>query len=169
MQIEFAAAPTTAAVVRIVNQDMLPADLDPVVAEGARASRFTGKAGQIHEAFVTREGAVQRLVLAGAGEAGAKDRASALERAGAAIATRYNASGLAALSLDCGGGGVAAGGGAGAGGGAPGGMMPIAPACPMIRSPRWPRSKWSRHQPEPKPPGPAKLRWPKGWNSPANW
>ena len=101
MQIEFAAASTTHAVVRIVNQDMLPADLDPLVAEGARASRFTGKAGQLHEAFVTREGAVQRLVLAGAGEAGAKDRSSALERAGAAVAAKYNASGLAALSLDC--------------------------------------------------------------------
>ncbi len=101
MQIEFAAASTTNAVVRIVNQDMLPADLDPLVAEGARASRFTGKAGQLHEAFVTREGAVQRLVLVGAGEAGAKDRSSALERAGAAVAAKYNASGLAALSLDC--------------------------------------------------------------------
>ena len=101
MQIEFAAAPTTNAVVRIVNQDALPADLDPVLAEGARASRFTGKAGQLHEAFVTREGAVQRVALAGAGEGGAKDRTSALERAGAAVAAKYTASGLEALSLDC--------------------------------------------------------------------
>ena len=45
MKIEFVEAPTASAsrlIARLVEQDALPADLDPVLAEGARASRFTG-------------------------------------------------------------------------------------------------------------------------------
>ena len=103
MQIEFVAGPlaaTVSPVARIVDQDALPADLDPVLVESARAARFTGKAGQAHEGFVAREGAIVRLALAGAGDAKAKDRSAALERAGAALTAKFLTSGESTLTLD---------------------------------------------------------------------
>ncbi len=103
MQIEFVAGPlaaTVTPVARIVDQDALPADLDPVLAEGARAARFTGKAGQAHDGFVAREGGIVRMALAGAGDAKAKDRTAALERAGAALTAKFLSSGESTLTLD---------------------------------------------------------------------
>ncbi len=83
----------------VVTEGKLPAGLERSVVEGAAAARFTGKAGQLFEAFVEREGQVQRLALAGAGPA-VEDRAANLERAGAAIAARYLTSGETSLALD---------------------------------------------------------------------
>ncbi|MFN3516967.1 MAG: leucyl aminopeptidase [Novosphingobium sp.] len=103
MQIEFVTSPvsaTTSPIAHVVDQEALPAGLEPVVAEGARASRFAGKTGQLHEAFVSRDGAVVRVVLAGAGEPESPDRSAALERAGAAITAKYLASGETALTID---------------------------------------------------------------------
>ncbi len=103
MQIEFVAGPLAAdisPVARIVDQAALPADLDPVLVESARAARFTGKAGQSHEGFLSRDGAIVRVALAGAGEPGAKDRPSALERAGAALTAKFLTSGETTLTLD---------------------------------------------------------------------
>ena len=87
-------------VAHLVNQDVLPAGLEPALVEGAKASRFSGKTGQLHEGFVSRDGAVVRVALAGAGDAAAKDRSAALERAGAAITAKYLASGEAAVTID---------------------------------------------------------------------
>ncbi|MCB5424974.1 leucyl aminopeptidase [Altererythrobacter sp. CC-YST694] len=84
----------------VVDQDALPADLEASVVEGARAARFTGKTGQLFETFIERGGTVLRLALVGAGQAGAADRDSALERAGAALATRFLLSGETAMALD---------------------------------------------------------------------
>ena len=119
MQITFRATSEPDASIRlvaqIVEQDRLPAGLEPVLAEGARAARFTGKAGQLFEGFVERGGRVVRLALAGAGAgedgtgeegAGASDgdgRTHALERAGATLAARYATSGEPALMLEAGG------------------------------------------------------------------
>jgi len=104
MQIEFLTASSPAGdgpLARLVNQGALPAGLDPVLAAGAAASRFTGKTGQLYEGFVAAAGgAVQRVALAGAGEPGAKDRTPSLERAGAAITAKYLASGETALTID---------------------------------------------------------------------
>ncbi len=103
MKIEFVSGPvlpTTSPIAYIVDQEALPPSLEAVVAEGARASRFAGKTGQLHEAFVSRDGAVVRLALAGAGEPGSKDRSSALERAGAALTSKYLASGETTLTID---------------------------------------------------------------------
>ncbi len=103
MQIEFVAGPLAAdisPVARIVDHAALPADLDPVLVESARAARFTGKAGQSHEGFLSRDGAIVRVALAGAGEPGAKDRPAALERAGAALTEKFLTSGETTLSLD---------------------------------------------------------------------
>ena len=103
MQIEFVAGPvaaTASPVARVVDQDGVPATLEAVLIEGARASRFTGKAGQVFEGFVSRDGAVVRAALAGAGAAGAGDRTASLERAGAALTAKYLASGEQVLTID---------------------------------------------------------------------
>ena len=103
MKIEFVAAPlaaSTSPVAYLVAQDKLPGSLDPVVVQGAKSSRFSGKTGQLHESFVSRDGAVVRIALAGSGEAGAKDRTAALERAGAAITAKFIASGEATVTID---------------------------------------------------------------------
>ena len=103
MKIEFAAAPlaaSTSPVAYIVCQDKLPALLDPVVVQGAKSSRFSGKTGQLHESFVSRDGAVVRIALAGSGDPGAKDRTAALERAGASITAKFIASGESTVTID---------------------------------------------------------------------
>ena len=103
MQIEFLSGPTlptTSPIAYVVDHEALPSGLEAVVADGAKASRFAGKTGQLHEAFVAREGVSVRVALAGAGEPGGKDRISALERAGAAITAKYLASGESAVTID---------------------------------------------------------------------
>jgi leucyl aminopeptidase len=89
-----------------VNQDALPADLDAVISEGAKASRFTGKAGQIFEAFASFDGIVTRIALVGLGEAASATRSESAEKAGAAISAKYLASGETALTLDLAGPGL---------------------------------------------------------------
>lgn len=93
-------------VARLVNQDAMPADLEPVLAEGAKATRFAGKAGQSFEGFVERGGKVLRVALAGIGKPGADDRIGALERAGAGLTAKYLVSGETALTLDLTGAGL---------------------------------------------------------------
>ena len=95
------AATTLAPIVaRIVDQDAVPTDLEPVLAEAVKTARFTGKAGQLLEGFVTRGSGVQRAVLVGAGEVSDKDRTHALEKAGAALTAKYLTSGSTSLTID---------------------------------------------------------------------
>ncbi|GFM29787.1 leucyl aminopeptidase [Novosphingobium sp. PY1] len=111
MNIQFLDAATPSderLVARLVNQDAMPADLEPVLAEGAKQSRFTGKPGQVFEGFVERDGKVVRVVLAGIGAASAKDRRAAIEKAGAAVVAKYLTSGETALALDVTGAGLSA-------------------------------------------------------------
>jgi leucyl aminopeptidase len=103
MNIQFldaAAAVPARLVARFVNQDAIPADIEQVLVEGAKASRFTGKAGQVFEGFVERDGKAVRVALAGIGAADAKDRKGAVERAGAAVVAKYLTSGETAVTLD---------------------------------------------------------------------
>ena len=93
-------APLPRLVARLVAQDALPADLDAVVREGAGAARFTGKTGQVFEAFVSRDAGVVRLALVGVGKASGADKLPALEKAGAALTAKYLTSGEAALAID---------------------------------------------------------------------
>ena len=95
---------------RVVDQGALPGDLERTVTEGAKAARFRGSAGQVFESFVERDGKVVRLALAGAGKADADDRTGNLEKAGAALAAKYFASGVDTLVLDAGGSSVDAAG-----------------------------------------------------------
>ncbi len=93
-------APLPRLIARLVAQDALPADLDAVVREGAGAARFTGKAGQVFEAFVAGEGGTKRLALAGIGKEDGTNRLPALEKAGAALTAKYLTSGETALAID---------------------------------------------------------------------
>ena len=95
---------------RIVEQDRLPADLPVSVLQGAEASRFSGKAGQVFESFIESGGSVLRLALAGAGKTGGTGdtRIANLERAGAALAARYLTSGETELVLELSGSGLSA-------------------------------------------------------------
>ncbi|MBU6269149.1 MAG: leucyl aminopeptidase [Sphingomonadales bacterium] len=111
MQIRFSTAPVTAGTpltARLVEQDLLPADLGPVVAEGAKQSRFSGKTGQLHEAFVAQGDAVVRIALAGIGARAEGERQSALEKAGAGLTAKYLTSGVTSLALDLTGSGLSA-------------------------------------------------------------
>ncbi|MDE2595906.1 MAG: leucyl aminopeptidase [Sphingomonadales bacterium] len=100
MKVQFLSAPTARLIARLVDQDALPADLEPVLAEGARASRFSGKTGQLFEGFAERGGNIVRVALAGVGEKGAKARLANLERAGGGLTAKYLTSGETALALD---------------------------------------------------------------------
>ena len=111
MKIEFVAAPlaaSTSPIAYLVVQDKLPGSLNPVVLQSAKASRFTGKTGQLHESFVSRDGAVVRMALAGSGDVGAKDRLASLERAGAAVTAKFIASGETTVTIDLSGAGLTA-------------------------------------------------------------
>ena len=110
MKIAFAAAspaPSAAQVTaRLVGQDALPGDLDPLLAASAKAGRFTGKVGQVCEGVVAENGGTARLALVGIGEANSADRIGNLERAGAALIARYLRSGETAIALDLSGAGL---------------------------------------------------------------
>lgn len=111
MKIQFlgaASQPNARLVARFVNQDAVPADIEPVLAQGAKIARFSGKAGQVFDGFAERGGQVVRVALAGLGEASAKDRNSAVERAGAGVVAKYLTSGETALTLDLTGAGLTA-------------------------------------------------------------
>ena len=85
---------------RVINQGAAITGLDATFVEGAAASRFTGRAGQVFEGFASLGGSVKRIALAGAGEADAADRRANLERAGAALTAKYLASGETAMVVD---------------------------------------------------------------------
>ena len=95
-------------IARIVAQNSLPEGTEALVREAAAAARFSGKAGQVFEAFVSADGALQRLAYAGLGDAGASGRIAALERAGGALTAKYIASGETAMAIDFGGSGLVA-------------------------------------------------------------
>ena len=103
MRIRFLDAPNSPAprlIARLVNQDAIPGDLEPALSEGAKTTRFSGKSGQIFEAFVERQGQVVRAVLAGLGSTSAADRNFAIEKAGAGLAARFLTSGETELAID---------------------------------------------------------------------
>lgn len=102
------AATATITAVTIVNQGDMPASLDRVLAEGAKASRFKGAAGQVFEGFVGVDGKAVRVALVGAGETNADNRRHNLERAGGAAIAKYLRSGEEAIVLDLGEAGLSA-------------------------------------------------------------
>ena len=109
MKISFAPAVTPAAsqlVAHVCHTGALPAGLEPVLTEAARAARFEGKGGQLFEGFVERGGAVARVVLLGLGKPGCKQRLRMLEKAGASLTAKYLTSGVTGVALDLSGSGL---------------------------------------------------------------
>ncbi len=102
MKIEFSSTlpAGTRLVAHVAGKDALPGGLETALVEGAKSARFKGRAGELFEGFAEREGAVVRVALAGAGEAGADGRIANLEKAGAAIAAKYLCSGEKSLAVD---------------------------------------------------------------------
>lgn len=87
---------------RVVNQNDTPDDLDAAIIDGAKAARFSGRAGQVFEHFAMNDGVLVRHALAGAGEVEASQRALNVEKAGAALAAKYLASGEQGMVIDLG-------------------------------------------------------------------
>jgi leucyl aminopeptidase len=104
MHIHFAATPPsgTRLTARIVNHGDAYGDLPDAIVDGAKATRFKGSAGQVFEGFVSEKGTLARIALSGAGEVEAEARALNVEKAGAALAAKYVASGESAMVLDLG-------------------------------------------------------------------
>jgi leucyl aminopeptidase len=103
MQISFRAAAdasTPRLIARLVEKDRLPPQLDRAAVEGAQASRFTGKVGQVFETFAESGGRIERIALVGIGSDNADERQASLERAGAALAAKYVTSGETSLAID---------------------------------------------------------------------
>ena len=103
MDIEFRDSLDTATpriVARIINQDSLPDDLPRAIREGAEATRFKGKPGQVFDGFAEVDGKLVRLALAGAGKIDKEGRHAALERAGAALTAKFLTSGEKSMALD---------------------------------------------------------------------
>ena len=90
----------------LVAQDNLPQSLPSVVREGAAAARFSGKAGQVHEAFVEADGTLRRLVLVGIGSPAAEGQTALLEKSGGALVAKYLTSGESELAIDFAGAGL---------------------------------------------------------------
>ncbi len=87
-------------VAQVTDKGKVPADLDKAMVEGMEAARFKGGAGQVFEGFVERDGQVLRLAIAGTGDRNDEARPANLEKAGAALAAKYQSSGNGELVLD---------------------------------------------------------------------
>lgn len=90
----------TRLIAKIINQGAMPDGLEAALADGAKAARFKGRAGQVFEGFAHRDQKLARVALIGAGDASATTRRANLERAGAALAAKYASSGETSLTLD---------------------------------------------------------------------
>ncbi len=97
---------TALPVARILKTSAMPSDLPTAIAQGAERSRFKGNAGQLFEGFADSDEGVRHMALVGAGDGSAFK----LEKAGAALAAKYMASGNSALAIDFSGSGMDADG-----------------------------------------------------------
>ena len=102
MHIHFSQArPQTARLIaQIADKGKLPSSLSRAMREGAEAARFKGSAGQLFDGFEENGDAVARLAIAGAGSPEAEERLANLEKAGAALAAKYQSVGVDELVLD---------------------------------------------------------------------
>ncbi|TRD12190.1 leucyl aminopeptidase [Erythrobacter insulae] len=87
---------------RIVNHKGTLSDLDAAIVDGAKASRFAGRTGQVFEGFTMVDGNVRRIALAGAGDTDGKTRRLNVEKAGAALIAKYLRSGETDMVVDLG-------------------------------------------------------------------
>ncbi|MFW2351540.1 leucyl aminopeptidase [Qipengyuania sp.] len=95
-------------VAQVTDKGKVPAGLEKPLVEGMEAARFKGAAGQVFEGFAERDGQVLRLALAGLGDKSDEARLANCEKAGTALAAKYQASGETDLVLDLAGSDVSA-------------------------------------------------------------
>lgn len=101
-------APRPRLVARVMAQDIWPEGTPAALREAAAAARFSGKAGQVFEAFAGEGESFARLAFAGFGDGKGDGRPAAMEKAGAALTARYLTSGEAAMAIDFAGSGLSA-------------------------------------------------------------
>ncbi|MGI8943495.1 MAG: leucyl aminopeptidase [Qipengyuania sp.] len=89
-------------IAHVTDKGKMPDGLEPTLVAGAQTARFKGKPGQVFDAFVERDGEVVRVALAGAGASDSESRTHNLERAGAALAGKFQTSGVDRIALDAG-------------------------------------------------------------------
>lgn len=87
-------------IAHVVDKGKLPSVTNAAMRAGAEAARFKGNAGQTFDGFVETDGEVARLALAGAGDRSDEARLANLEKAGAALAGKYQSSGDKEMVLD---------------------------------------------------------------------
>ena len=87
-------------IAHVVDKGKLPAATNAAMRAGAEAARFKGSAGQTFDGFVEDGGQVARLALAGAGDRNDEARLANLEKAGAALAGKYQSTGDKDMVLD---------------------------------------------------------------------
>ena len=87
-------------IAHVADKGKFPERLEQTLTEGAKAARFEARAGQLFDGFVERDGAVVRVAVTGAGEPGSERRTAHLERAGAALAAKFQSGSEPALALD---------------------------------------------------------------------
>ena len=102
MQITFApAAPDAEApIVRLASAGELADSFAATTRAAASRSRFKGNAGQLVESYVEHDGAVQHLIVAGTGKPDSEERLPHCERAGAAVAARFQTAGFETVVID---------------------------------------------------------------------
>ncbi|MBX7540128.1 leucyl aminopeptidase [Qipengyuania sphaerica] len=87
-------------IAHVVDKGKLPAATNAAMRAGAEAARFKGNAGQTFDGFVEDGDTVARLAIAGAGDKNDEARLANLEKAGAALAGKYQSTGDADMVLD---------------------------------------------------------------------
>ena len=87
-------------IAHVVDKGKLPAATNAAMRAGAEAARFKGSAGQTFDGFVEDGGQVARLALAGAGDRNDEARLANLEKAGAALASKFQSTGDKDMVLD---------------------------------------------------------------------
>lgn len=87
-------------IAHVVDKGKLPSVTNAVMRAGAEAARFKGSAGQTFDGFIELGETVARLAIAGAGDRNDEARLANLEKAGAALAGKYQSSGDKEMVLD---------------------------------------------------------------------
>ena len=102
MHIQFSKTQPQAArlIAHVADKGKLPQSFDAAMKAGAEAARFKGGVGQTFEGFVASGDGAARVAVAGAGDASDDARLANLEKAGAALAAKYQSTGNEELVLD---------------------------------------------------------------------
>lgn len=87
-------------IAHVVDKGKLPSVTNAAMRAGAEVARFKGSAGQTFDGFIEIGETVARLAIAGAGDRHDEARLANLEKAGAALAGKYQSSGDKAMVLD---------------------------------------------------------------------